>query len=115
MTAGDQVCGPAVGRLTEWHAEDGWGVMKSSTTPGGCWVHYSSLTDLPSAEMRVGDDYAFTYEPVEQDAYHYRATAVGPQGGDVGRVRRPVHRSGETYRSTLRLTFDAADPRFSDN
>jgi len=30
----------ATGTVREW-AEEGWGVVDSAETPGGCWVHWS--------------------------------------------------------------------------
>lgn len=30
------------GVVREWYPEQGWGVVDSSQTPGGCWVHFST-------------------------------------------------------------------------
>jgi CspA family cold shock protein len=32
-----------VGVVREWNAEEGWGVVDSDETPGGCWVHFSHI------------------------------------------------------------------------
>jgi cold shock protein len=31
------------GVVREWHDEDGWGVLDSEATPGGCWAHFSAV------------------------------------------------------------------------
>ena len=32
-----------VGTVRRWHDEEGWGVIDSPDTPGGCWAHYSNV------------------------------------------------------------------------
>jgi len=29
------------GTVREWHDDEGWGVIDSPDTPGGCWAHFS--------------------------------------------------------------------------
>ena len=33
----------SVGIIVEWRDEEGWGVIESPETPGGCWAVYSDL------------------------------------------------------------------------
>jgi CspA family cold shock protein len=30
--------------VREWHDDEGWGVLDSTETPGGCWAHRSNAT-----------------------------------------------------------------------
>ena len=32
-----------VGTVRVWHRDEGWGVIDSPETPGGCWAHFSHL------------------------------------------------------------------------
>ena len=34
---------PTSGTVRVWHAEEGWGVIDSAETPGGCWTHFSAV------------------------------------------------------------------------
>ncbi|WP_328291348.1 cold shock domain-containing protein [Kineococcus sp. NBC_00420] len=95
------------GVVRDWHDEEGWGVIDSSETPGGCWVHYSAAMTTQEG-LRPGQDVAFTYEQGEQDGYHYRAQRAWPWGQDP--AQRPGtmvfnDRSG-AFTSSLTLTYD---------
>ena len=76
-----------------WHADEGWGVLDSTDTPGGCWVHFSAfhgdaIRDLGFGSYRIRGGYAhlvagetvdFDWEQVtDQDGYTFRATAARP-------------------------------------
>jgi len=98
---------PTVATLTDWIAEEGWGVLQCELTPGGCWFLFNALVGLHPEELRVGRDYQLVFEPAEQDGYAYRAIAVAPIGRSVERPQKtdgaanPGH-----YASVLALTFD---------
>lgn len=95
------------GVVRDWHDEEGWGVIDSPETPGGCWIHYSAAMTTHDG-LRPGQDVTLTYEQVEQDGYHYRAHRAWPWGQD------PAQRPGTTvfndrsgaFTSTLTLTYD---------
>jgi CspA family cold shock protein len=74
-----------VGVVRVWHGDDGWGVVDSPQTPGGCWVHFS-VVDVPGYhELRAGQQVLLELEDADQDGYAYRATHVGPlQEGHPG-------------------------------
>ena len=76
--------------------EEGWGVIESPETPGGCWAYYSDLvggeqwpTPAPGEALlisggfrsaTVGETVDFEWEPVaDQDGYKFRATNVRPR------------------------------------
>ncbi len=88
----------SVGTVREWHPEQGWGVIDSPDTPGGCWIHFSALwNDIPPAgpgevvevsggyrEAFEGETVDFDWEPTalpgSQDGYSFRATTAAPRG-----------------------------------
>jgi CspA family cold shock protein len=85
----------SVGTVRVWHHEQGWGVIDSPETPGGCWAHFSHLWNdgIPAAgpgevvrvsggyrEVFEGETVDFEWEHPGQDGYAYRATTVRPRG-----------------------------------
>jgi cold shock protein len=64
--------------VREWHEEEGWGVLDSPDTPGGCWVHFSALEVPGYRSLKVGQVVRLDWETAAQDGYDYRATAVVP-------------------------------------
>ncbi len=93
------------GVVREWHDEEGWGVLDSPVTPGGCWAHFSALAvGNGYKSAAVGDVVALEHEEGEQDGYSYRAVRFWPAGTDP--VDQQPSPPGKAYRSTLTLTFD---------
>jgi CspA family cold shock protein len=94
-----------VGTVREWHADEGWGVIDSDATPGGCWTHFGDVLMSGYRFLSPGQPVAFEFETGWQDGYDYRAVAVWT-GND-----RPAAPAAEqpsaAYRSILRLEFDA--------
>lgn len=89
--------------MAVWNGEEGWGVVESSDTPTGCWVHYSNiwtLVHLPlgrgesiqfygqAANLQVGETVDFDWESAQQDGYSFRAVDVRPR-------RQPPRRTVE--------------------
>ena len=94
------------GVVREWHREDGWGVIDSPSTPGGCWVVYSHIDMPPPAELHVGQQVEFSFEQVtSQDGYQWRAIAVRPEGEPLD-PREYITDPRGSFRSTLRIQFD---------
>ncbi|MBS3694066.1 hypothetical protein KGD90_23035 [Rhodococcus qingshengii] len=78
-----------------WNGEEGWGVIDSADTPGGCWTFYSALhpDEVLNAQpgdsfkigggihgLVVGEQVDFEWEPaIDQDGYKFRAIKVRPQ------------------------------------
>jgi CspA family cold shock protein len=87
-----------------WHDEEGWGVLDSPATPGGCWVHFShidcdgyrSLRDVASVEL--------DWEEAAQDGYPFRAVRVRIPGRPPA-IAQPVSASA-AYTSSLTITWD---------
>lgn len=68
--------GTTRGSVLVWRPEDGWGVIDSEATSGGCWAHFSSLEMTGYRTLHVGQQVTFEYEPAEQDGYRWRAVRV---------------------------------------
>lgn len=77
--------------VREWDGGEGWGVLDSVETPGGCWTHYSVIQ---SAILRadgvarvsaykslvVGESVELEWETPGQDGFAYRAVSVRRAG-----------------------------------
>jgi CspA family cold shock protein len=94
-----------IATLSDWHAEEGWGVLQSSETGGGCWFLFDSLVNMSVEDLKVGCSYVVDFEAVEQDGYQYRALTVSPVPGQGNRSIGRPEADGVAFRSTLRLNF----------
>lgn len=90
-----RVGNPASGVVTLWNDDEGWGVIDSADTPGGCWTFYSALHPDEVINAQPGDSFSisggihgldvgetvdFEWESViDQDGYTFRAIKVRPQ------------------------------------
>ncbi|WP_101951300.1 hypothetical protein [Mycobacterium sp. 3519A] len=85
----------AAGTVRVWHREEGWGVIDSPETPGGCWAHFTHLWNDDEVErgpgevieisggfreLFEGETVDFEWESPGQDGYSFRATTVRPRG-----------------------------------
>ena len=66
-----------IGQVRDWNDEEGWGVLDSAGTPGGCFVHMGSIRMEGYRTLRPGATVHFESEPARQDGYDFFATA-GP-------------------------------------
>ncbi|MFJ7077926.1 cold shock domain-containing protein [Streptomyces sp. NPDC098781] len=100
-----------IGILREWHGDEGWGVIESDTTPGGCWAHFGSVLRGGYRSLSSGQTVSFTFERGRQDGYDYRATAVWTADERPEEPAAPAAPAAQqpsaAYRSTLHLEFDA--------
>lgn len=94
----------SLGRVREWHDEDGWGVIDSEVTPGGCWAHLSSLLVTAPRALRAGQEVTFSFETADQDGYSFGALEAWPAGREP--IRPEASGPSSAYRSSLALTFD---------
>jgi CspA family cold shock protein len=67
---------PSLGVVREFRSDDGWGVIESVDTPGGCWVHFSAIRGDGYLAFTPGETVRFEAEPADQDGYTFRATAA---------------------------------------
>jgi CspA family cold shock protein len=99
------------GVVRHWLDDEGWGVLDSDRTPGGCWAHFS-VVEMPGYRALVaGQQVSFTYEAGGQDGFEFSAAAVRPAGVTPG-TPRPTPAppapsdSAAAYESTLTLRYD---------
>jgi CspA family cold shock protein len=95
------------GIVRTWLDGDGWGVIDSTATPGGCWCHFSSVDVDGYRRLAVGAQVEFTFETVPQDGFEYRATAAWIPGQRA--LRSPPSQASSAYRSVLTISLN--DPR----
>ncbi|HWS39623.1 MAG TPA: cold shock domain-containing protein [Actinoplanes sp.] len=91
------------GTVRFWNEDDGWGVIDSPETPGGCWAIFGSAAMAGYVVFRAGDEVALEWEAPGQDGWPFRAVRFWPWGAE------PVERAsggGGAYRSVLTLSFD---------
>ncbi|MBA3419206.1 MAG: hypothetical protein ACR2KO_01140 [Geodermatophilaceae bacterium] len=94
-----------VGTVREWRDGEGWGVIDSADTPGGCWTHYSQVAVPGYRSLPAGQVVELEWEAPGQDGYPYRAVRVWPYGHEpVDTV--PTEGPSEPYRSTLAIDRD---------
>ena len=94
------------GRVSVWHTQEGWGVLESDQTPGGCWVHYSAVETTGVKELHPAHEVDFDWEPAEQDGYRFRAISVRPQGQPSDAPPAPSTSETAPYRSSLVIDWD---------
>jgi CspA family cold shock protein len=70
--------GTVTGTVREWSDEEGWGVIGSSDTQGGCWVHFSHVVMSGFRTLSGGEQVLLEWEPADQDGYSFRAVRVTP-------------------------------------
>jgi cold shock protein len=99
----------SLGQVRVWHEEDGWGVIDSDATPGGCWTHYSSVLVAGYKGLQAGRAVTFTFETAEQDGYSFRAVEAWPSDQTPDRTGHETSGPSAAYRSTMTLTFDDED------
>ncbi|WRZ94448.1 cold shock domain-containing protein [Streptomyces sp. NBC_01007] len=62
--------------VREWMDEEGWGVLDSVETPGGCWAHFSAVEASGFRSLTAGEKVTLEWESDEQDGFQYRAVRV---------------------------------------
>jgi CspA family cold shock protein len=101
------------GTVSRWSDDEGWGVIASSDTPGGCWAHFSVLDLRGHHSLDPGEIVDFEWEEIEQDGYAYRAVQVRPRRALTGARATTTDTTTDTttnvYRSTLMITPDEAN------
>lgn len=96
--------------IREWNVDEGWGVIDSPETPGGCWAHFSNAAVAGYVRFESGQAVRLDWEAPGQDGYPFRAVRFWPTD------RAPEHRGGDpagrSYSSDLSLSYD--DPADTD-
>ena len=93
------------GIVRQWNDDEGWGVIDSAATPGGCWAHFSHAAVSGASNFMAGQSVSLEWESPGQDGYPYRAVRFWPS--ELEPFERATRSgSGGAYRSTLTLSFD---------
>lgn len=90
--------------VREWHDDEGWGVLDSDETPGGCWAHFSSLSIAGFRHASPGQRVSITYHHSPQDGFDYVADDVTIDG--IPRVESESRPPGPGYFSRLTIGSD---------
>ncbi len=102
------------GAVREWYAEEGWGVIETAETPGGCWAHHSAVQTAGYRSLEQGALVEVEWEPARQDGFSYRATRVWPAGEppytDDRSAGDPAAGLYAAYSSGLTLTLNGGAP-----
>jgi CspA family cold shock protein len=94
------------GTVREWSDDDGWGVIDSAGTLGGCWAHFSMIVSQGYRRLEPGGQVAFTYEAPGQDGFSYRAVQVWPAGVSPETPQQPAQdEPSPAYRSSLTIRW----------
>ena len=54
----------SIGTVRTWDDAEGWGVVDSADTPGGCWTHYSVVAVAGQLSLPPGRPVHLEWEPV---------------------------------------------------
>ncbi|MEU1122819.1 cold shock domain-containing protein [Streptomyces sp. NPDC005899] len=67
--------------VREWSDEEGWGVLDSPETRGGCFGHYAEIQAPGFRTLSPGQLVDLTWEApgFKQDGYDYRAVSIVPR------------------------------------
>lgn len=92
-----------VGTVREFRSDEGWGVIDSDETPGGCWVGFATINMMGFHKLTYGDVVTADVEEGPQDGYNFRATEVWP--GNASTNEYQEHSPPSTaYGSRLTIT-----------
>jgi CspA family cold shock protein len=106
LTRGPIVECVQTGTVRQWDGDEGWGVLDSAATPGGCWVHFSAIVATGYRTLRAGDEVEFAFAAAEQDGFAFTAEQVWMPGVESGPRAAPSRPSDGAYRSTLTIRYD---------
>ncbi|MDQ3325136.1 MAG: cold shock domain-containing protein [Actinomycetota bacterium] len=91
------------GTVRRWHDDDGWGVIDSAATPGGCWAHFSAVAVAGYATLSVGQQVELDWEALGQDGFDYSAVRVWPasqQPVDREEITDDGHHQAQIFRAS---------------
>ena len=87
-----------------WEDDEGWGVVDSTQTPGGCWTHWSSIASGGYRDLRPGQAVELDWELADQDGYAYRAVRTWPADADPVEPDTTDHDGA--FSSSVTIRFD---------
>ena len=64
--------------VRQWDEDEGWGIIDSEETPGGCWANFSVI-EMPGYRfLTAGDSVTLEWEVGEQEGFDYVAVRITP-------------------------------------
>jgi CspA family cold shock protein len=93
-----------IGEVSQWRDEEGWGVIDSPVTPGGCWAHFSSVATTGYKALAPGQLVYLEWEAADQDGFSYRAVRCWPVGEQPAPEPSAEAASSPAYGSSLMIT-----------
>ncbi len=93
----------SIGTVQRWVDDEGWGVVASLETPGGCWFIWSQIDAPAPHHLDQGQLVEFTFESSRQDGFNWRAVSVRPSDAEAGRQLQPG--TPRAFKSTFSLEF----------
>ena len=100
-----------VGTVRFWLDNDGYGVIDSPDTPGGCWAHFSAVKAAGYKTLAPGQQVGLEWEPAAQDGYAYRAVRTWPVDQLPVDEDLAWQDSGRAHSSRLTIVTDDEAPR----
>jgi len=95
--------------VREWRDDEGWGVVDSPETPGGCWAHFSHIAIAGwYRTTHAGQQVMLEWQAADQDGFDYRAVRLWPVGQAPAAAE--VADKGPAYTSALTVAFDDPTP-----
>ena len=95
--------------VREWRDDEGWGVVDSPETPGGCWAHFSHIAIADGYRAtHAGQQVMLEWQAADQDGLDYRAVRLWPVG--QAPVAAEVAEDSTAYTSALSVTFGDPTP-----
>jgi CspA family cold shock protein len=82
-----------VAEVRVWHDEEGWGVLDSLETPGGCFVSWAHIDHDGYRSLGGVSEVLLDWEAAPEDGYPYCAVRVRIPGRPTG--TRPSGPLGE--------------------
>jgi CspA family cold shock protein len=70
--------GRSAGTVRRWSTREGWGVIDTPDTPGGCRAQASVIQTDGDRELRAGQPVEVEWEAGDHDGFAYRALVVVP-------------------------------------
>lgn len=64
------------GLVRSWEDDEGWGIIDSPETPGGCWAHFSNVEMPGFVALAANQRVDFSWMQIDQDGFQFRATKV---------------------------------------
>jgi cold shock protein len=92
-------------KVRQWSDEEGWGVLDSPETPGGCWVSFTALEMTGYRSLRNTEWVELDWQVSRADSFSFTATRVRPLTHSLDLPISADAIDG-AYRSELHVEYD---------